>query len=183
MIHPLAGLSADRLRKFFPPLLILTLTIMLIMNWVALPLETEAAPYGIISYELAGNASRAANIIASWDESARLHAAFSLGLDFLFLVVYSTTIGLACVWAAGVLRTRRWQLAAMGVPLAWGSWLAAGLDALENVGLTIILFEGSAIFWAPIARWVAIAKFAIVFAGLTFAFLGLVVYLMTKTRN
>lgn len=183
MSHPLAGLTAGRLRSLFFPMLLLTLGMMFVLNWLAVPLETEAAPYGIISYELAGSASRSAKIIASWDDTARQLAAFSLGLDFLFLVVYSTTIGLACVWAAGVLQSLGWRLAIVGIPLAWGTWLAAALDALENVGLTIILFGGSAQFWAPIARWAALAKFAVIFAGLTYSFLGLVVYLVNRTRN
>ncbi len=183
MSHPLAGLPAGRLRSLFIPMLLLTLAIMFILNWVAAPLETEAAAYGIISYELAGSAPRSAEVIASWDNSARQLAAFSLGLDFLFLLVYSTTIALACVWAAGVLQSLGWRLAVVGIPLAWGSWLAAALDALENVGLTIILFGGSAQYWAPIARWAALAKFAIIFAGLTYSFLGLVVYLVNRTRN
>src|SRR5437899_2321809 len=83
-----------------------------------------AAPLGIISFELAGDLATARQMIGSWDEPAREHALLGLGLDFLFLALYSTTIGLACVWAAGVFRTRRWPLAAVGLSLAWGQWLA-----------------------------------------------------------
>ncbi len=181
MSYPLASLSTVGFRRIFIPMLLLTFGMMLVMNFVAVPLETDAAPYGIISYELAGSASRSAKIVASWDDTARLRASFSLGLDYLFLVIYSTTIGLACVWAASILRSNGWRMAVIGSPLAWGLWLAAALDALENAGLTIILFGGDALCWAPIARWAALAKFAIILVGITYAFLGLIVSLANRT--
>jgi hypothetical protein len=57
-------------------------------------------------------------MVASWDQSAQLHAAFSLGLDYLYLPLYAVTIALACVWAAaGGLRP--WRMAArLGFVLA-----------------------------------------------------------------
>ena len=174
MKHPFSNIPPGKMRYAFIPLLAATLVLMFVMNLAALPLETEAAPYGIISFELAGSAAKSYQIIASWDESARLHAAFNIGLDYLFLALYSTTVGLACVWAGGVLKSRAVWLAAFGVPLAWGQWLAATLDAIENTGLTLILFGGEAQFWAPVVRSAAIIKFAIIFVGLSYAFLGLV---------
>lgn len=174
MKHPFSEIPVGKLRYIFIPLLATTLLMMFIMNMIALPLETSAAPYGIISYELAGSAAKSHEIVTSWDEAAQLRAAFSIGLDYLFLAVYSTTIGLACVWAGGILLSRSTWLAAMGIPLAWGQWLAALLDAIENVGLIQILFGSSAHIWAPAARLCAVAKFAIIITGLTYAFLGLV---------
>jgi hypothetical protein len=183
MMYPFLKISAKNMPRIFFPLLVLTLILMVVMNWIAISLETNAAPYGIISFELAGNAANSLYIIDSWDESALLHAAFSLGLDYLFLVVYSTTIALACIWAARILEFNTWWMAVVGTPLAWGLWLAALLDGVENTGLILILFGSNAQFWAPIARWCAVIKFGIIFAGLTYAFLGLVVYLSGKVRG
>lgn len=181
--HPCSSLpSRSRSRVFFP-LLALTILMMVVMNQIALPLETDAAPYGIISFELAGDAAASRNIIASWDETARIHAAFSLGLDYLFLVVYSTTIGLACIWTVDVLESNSWRLAGIGITLAWGLWFAALLDGIENTGLIWILFGGSAQYWAFAARWCALVKFGLIFAGLTYAFLGLAVYFSSKARS
>jgi len=50
-------------------------------------------------FEFAGSLESAVKIIRSWDEAVRILAAFSIGLDFLFLILYSTTIGLACLWS------------------------------------------------------------------------------------
>ncbi len=45
------------------------------------------------------NLPAAARILSSWDVGARLHAAFSLGLDYLFMLVYSCTLALSSLWA------------------------------------------------------------------------------------
>jgi hypothetical protein len=77
-------------------------------------------------------------MIEAWNETERIDAAFSLGLDFLYLCLYSTTIAFACLWAAGVFRARRGKLAAAGAWLAWWQWLAALLDAAENTALLCV---------------------------------------------
>lgn len=180
MRHPFQTIPASDERGVFIGLTLATIVLMIVMNAVGAPLKNETAPSGIISYELAGSMQKAQAIIASWDEVARLHAAFSLGLDFLFLVVYSSAIGLGCLLAGKALSRRKWPLVALSVPLAWGLWLAAFADAVENTALTLILF-GNPLGWlAPLARWSAIIKFALIFAGLVYAFLGLVVSLVVK---
>ena len=103
---------------------IVTVLSKLVTVSIVAPLITAAAPYGIISYELAGGVIEAEAILASWDAVGRAHAAFSLGFDFLFMLAYSTTIALACLWAADVLAARSWPLVSFGVPLTWGAWLA-----------------------------------------------------------
>jgi hypothetical protein len=180
MRHPFQTIPASVERKVFIGLTLATIVLMIVMNAVGAPLKNETAPSGIISYELAGSMQKAQAIIASWDEVARLHAAFSLGLDFLFLVVYSSAIGLGCLLAGKALSRRKWPLVALSVPLAWGLWLAAFADAVENTALTLILF-GNPLGWlAPLARWSAIIKFALIFAGLVYAFFGWVVSLVVK---
>src|SRR2546422_3910151 len=177
MSHPFEALPAGRRARVFLPLLAATLVVWAAAAVIDRPLETPAAPLGIISFELAGDLATARQMIASWDEPAREHALLGLGLDFLFLALYSTTIGLACVWAAGVLRTRRWPLAAVGLPLAWGQWLAAALDAMENVALIILLLRATTDPWPRIAWWCAAPKFGLVVAGLLYAAYGAAAWL------
>lgn len=180
MRHPFQAIPTSHERRVFIGLTVMTLVLMVLMNAVGAPLKNEAAPSGIISYELAGSMQNAQAIIASWDEPARLHASFSLGLDFLFLVVYSSAIGMGCLLAGKSLSRRNWPLVALGVPLAWGLWLAAFADAVENIALTLILFGNPAEWLAPLAWWSAIIKFALIFVGLVYALLGLVVSLVVK---
>ena len=180
MRHPFLAIPAGIQRSVFIVVTSATLVLMFLMNAIGAPLINESAPSGIISFELAGSMQRAQEIIASWDEPARLHAAFSLGLDFLFLVVYSSAIGMGCLLAGKALSRRNWPLVAFSVPLAWGLWLAAFADAVENTALILILFGNPAEFLAPLARWTAMFKFALIFAGLIYALMGLVVSLVVK---
>ena len=106
MKHPLMSAPFRNNRSTFWALFLFTLAVMFCMNLVGEALITTAAPYGIISFELAGSVEKAQQIIDSWDQDARLYAAFSLGFDYLFMVLYSTTIALACLWGGRVLQAR-----------------------------------------------------------------------------
>lgn len=174
MPHPLESISAARRRQLFYPLLGLTLLIMMVMNWVGLPLNTPAAPNGIVSFELAGTPARASEMLNSWDSGAHARAAFIQGLDFLFPAVYSTTLALGCIMAAGTLSARHLPLARWGSALAWGQWAAAIFDYLENIALVILLFGPSVAPWPQMAAVCAIIKFGLLFAGLVYGFYGLV---------
>jgi len=180
MPHPFEALLASKRRAVFVPLLVLTLLLMVAMSQAGKPLINQVAPSGIVSFELAWSASRAQRIVESWSETARLYAAFGLGLDFLYLVAYSTTIGLACVWATSVIRLRDWPLGWVGIPLAWGQWLAALLDAVENVALFTVLLGPIVEPWPRVALWCATFKFALVFAGLIYAVLTCVAQLVAR---
>ena len=79
---------------------ILTVSLLIIISIVDQPLKTEYAPNGIISFELAKNFETAKNIVSSWKGKPELFAAFSLGIDFLFLVAYSIFLYLLIVKVA-----------------------------------------------------------------------------------
>jgi hypothetical protein len=168
--------------RLFVALLVLTLGVAGALRSLDDALRTADAPNGIVSFELAGSAERAGRILASWNEDARVRAAFGLGLDFLFLVLYSTTIAWACLWAAKQLRGAG-PLAALGVPLAWGQWCAALLDAVENVALWALLVGPVTAPWPRLAQVCAIPKFALVFAGLLYAAIGAGAVLVGRLRR
>lgn len=160
----------------FLPMLVLTLVVSLLMRG---PLQTSAAPAGIVSFELAGSETQARAILAAWDAQARSFAEYSLRLDFLFLVGYSTTLGLACLWADSVIRARGLPLQ-FGLPLAWAMWLAALFDALENIALLVVLHGQPQSPWPQIAHWSAIQKFTLILIGLVYVLFGALVWLATR---
>ncbi|NOX64072.1 MAG: hypothetical protein GXP42_19370 [Chloroflexi bacterium] len=175
MTHPFTFLTPTQRARWFWPLLALTLALTVALQWVDRPLQTEAAPQGIVSFEMARTTERAAAIIESWNDNARIHAGFSLGLDYLYMPLYALTIGLAVVWAGEMLRKRHWRAAGLGPWLAWGLLLAALLDAVENVALWRLLVGPVSEPWPGLAYWCANIKFALVGFGLGFALLGLFV--------
>lgn len=100
--HPLAWIPSRARRGVFLSLLAVTLLMMLVFGITGAPLTTEAAPQGIVSFELASTTAQAQHIVSSWDGAARLRASFGLGLDYLFMPLYATTIGLACLRAGEI---------------------------------------------------------------------------------
>jgi hypothetical protein len=95
--HPLDSLSPPAQRQGFILLLALVILLMLTMGMTGAPLNTPAAPYGIISFELARTVPQAQAMLDSWDAQARLAAAFNLGLDYLFMPVYAGALTLGCL--------------------------------------------------------------------------------------
>lgn len=159
-------------KRFVVALAGLAIVLLLALQVIDVPLRTAAAPSGIVSFELAGDAATARAMVASWDETARIHAGISLGIDYLFMLAYAGAISLCCALVARGLAPG-W-LASVGMALAWGQWLAAALDALENIALIRVLLGAGGDFWPLLARWCAIPKFALVFSGLLFIAVGFV---------
>ncbi len=180
--HPFQWLSDASQHRALLPLIVLTLILSGVMTWLDTPLRTAEAPFGIGSFELAKTLARSQRVIASWDPPARIYAGLSLGIDYLYLVLYSASISLACVRLARALPRQGSYLAATGVALAWAQPVAAGLDAVENYGLIRILLGSQKVVWPLLAWACAIPKFALVAAGLLYVLLGGIYALLVRSR-
>jgi hypothetical protein len=159
-------------------LLLLALSLILLsvaLLRVGAALFSEAAPQGMLSYEFAGDAVSAALILESWSSVAREQAMLSLGLDYLYLIVYPAFFSLACARVATRMRGRLPGVARLGVWLSWAVLAAGPLDALENYALIRLLTTGASDAWAGVAWWCAAPKFALVAAGLAFSLCGVFV--------
>lgn len=168
MTHPFVWLAPAWQTRFFFGLVGFTLLVMLAINLMSTPLQNEQVPYGIVSYEFSGTAGQAQTYIASWDETTRLYAALGLGFDYLFLLLYASSLSLGCVRAAA-----RFASPTLGYSLAWGQLAAGVFDAVENAGLIALLFGSTSDSWAAVAWWCAIFKFVLVAMGLIFILAGL----------
>jgi hypothetical protein len=180
MTHPFAWLSPSAQRRAFAILAPLTVAVMLALDAIGRPLATEAAPLGIVSFEFAGDLESAARMLASWGEAGRVRAGLSLGLDFLFLVLYASAIGLGCKGVARRLAPPGTLAHRTGTGLAWGQVAAAALDAVENVALIRLLLGSRDALWPSLAWGCAAVKFALVIAGLAYVLLGLPLALLRK---
>lgn len=173
--HPLFRITSQTRPAVFAALLFATLFIMVILNISGRPLRTDEAPAAIVSYELAGNEAAATAILNSWDDEAKIYAGFNLGLDYLWMIFYSTTIALGLVWTADAFNLKGSLSTAFNL-LAWGQWLAALLDSLENTALLIMLFNQPADPWPVVAYWSAVIKFALVILGILVVLGGAILY-------
>ena len=159
MSHPFLSLTSSQHKRLFWLFLALTIIATFVLQIVDGALQTAAAPQGIVSYELAGSAAEAGRILASWDANAQLHAAFSLGFDYLYMLAYTVTLALAALWLADV--RQDWMRSA-GIAIAWSMGVAGLADALENYFLWQMLVSGATETAAVIAHWAALVKFALI---------------------
>lgn len=140
-------------------------------------LRNPVSPHGIISFELAMTPERSHAILASWNEQARLTAAFALGLDYLFLLIYSTCLYYACRWWSQAWPQRH-GLRRFGAGLAWTAYLCAFFDAVENYALWQVLQGETSSVWPALAGGSATIKFAVLVLLLAYLFALLPVRLL-----
>jgi len=163
---------SDRAVPLFWTLVILTLVVILGMQLSGAPLKTEAAPGGIVSFELVGTFEGSQQIINSWQGSTMLYAGINMGLDFLFITLYSITIA----WGCGLISARlpaSWSFfKSAGTWLGYGVLLAALLDIIENISLIKILQGSQSHLLPQLANWCATPKFILVFLALLYLLIG-----------
>lgn len=172
MQYPLARLSVAARGRLLTIFLVGTLALWAISWLTGASLTTDAAPAGIISFELAGTVEHAEAIMQSWEMREHVLAAFGLGLDYLFLIAYSTFFGLACLAAGDAARAGGSKMSILAIPLAWGQWVAGGLDAVENVALISLLTGSNWPSWPPLAWFCSSFKFALIGAALIYIVWG-----------
>ena len=173
MRHPFERVPAGARGRILTPLL--AATALIFVTWVltVAPMSNEQAPLSVSSFGMAGSLARAREMMASWDERARLSGAFGIGFDFLQLLVYPTTFALACAWAAQMFRARgRAALAAAGVLLAWGQCLAALCGTVQNAVMMSLLLGSGSEAWVDVSYWATLVKLILLAAGPAYAALG-----------
>ncbi len=170
--HPFEWLPTFVQKRAFILLAAAAILLMIALQILGAPLKTDAAPGGIISYELAGDLTTAQNILVSWGIGGQVYAGLQLGLDYSFIVAYTSAIALGCALVARALADRHSSFAIWGMWLAWAQFIAGLLDCIENYALIQLLVGSQDALLPVIARWCAIPKFALVAAGLVYVLVG-----------
>jgi len=164
--------SRPRYRRVMWLALALSVACIIALQIINAPLHTPAAPRGIVSFELTWNSATAQRMLDSWDQRARLHAALSIGLDYLFMYAYG-----ALAWSLMRLRAmaldhvQRHRLAHTFRSLSFAAWAAILCDAVENIAMWRMLF-------GPVAPWPLLAS---ILATIKFVLLGLLLSLWVAT--
>ena len=181
--HPFTWMDIRVQKVAFWLLLVFASALMIVQQALGSPLITQAAPSGIVSFELAGSLSNAQELLESWGPTGRVYASLSLGTDYLFLVAYSIAISLGCVLASRRFLQQSGYLSAVGVILAWAIFGAALFDSVENYALIQVLLGAEQSLWPVLARICAIPKFLIVGLGLLYILLGAMTWLAAKAMS
>jgi len=116
--------------------LVLALVTLAALTAINAHLRNEVAPQGIVSFELCAYSGSCGAMRESWGAEARSWAGLSLGLDYLFMLLYAATVFLALRLVADRVpaRLRRPTRA-----IAWAALGAAAADAVENYSLAQLL--------------------------------------------
>ena len=145
---------------------------MLVFQSLDSPLKTDAAPFGILSFQLAGSSVNTIKILDSWDVHATNYAIFGLGFDYLFMFLYVIAVGLGCAIVSEKFGSEKKFLSSLGVLLSWGLIVAGLADALENYGLTVIMLTDRLGIWPEIVFIAAVVKFFFLIAGMLYMIVG-----------
>ncbi|MBI5353918.1 MAG: hypothetical protein HZB50_14850 [Chloroflexi bacterium] len=169
MNHPLEIIPQNLRKPMFFVFLALTVLIFGIFRPLDRPLRTDAAPIGIVSFELAGNPNTSQAIIDSWDAHAWLYASFGLGFDYLFMPVYALALSLGLLLA---MNGKTGWYASASAWLGWGALAAPLFDAVENFALWKELTVGVFSPYPQLAAFCASVKFTLLIVGLVTALAG-----------
>ena len=187
MQHPLEFVPTEYRRPFFFTFLFLTLVLFAIFRVLDKPLRTDAAPNGIVSFELAGDSQTARSITDSWKQTGRslgsvagqsnadivnlpyAFAAFGLGIDYLFMPLYALALAFGTLLAA---QKHEGWIQSIGALAGYGAFVAALFDAVENFALWRVLLGAIESAYPAIAAFCATVKFALLLFGLVYGLVG-----------
>jgi hypothetical protein len=168
--------------QFFILLTLLLIFFIVVMRYLDSFLITEESQNGIVSFELAKETSKSGSIINAWNETARIAAGISLGLDFLFLLVYSLFIAVLI----GKLNDSLWKdqsFYIVGKFLIGAIFIAAFFDSIENVALIKIMLGDSREIWPLFAYYFASLKFLIILSCIVYISISSIVLLIKKIKK
>lgn len=167
MQHPLEQLSSTCFRRVFWCALAATAALSALLGSIGARYAEKKGPdgasYDVVAFELMRTPDQAKVILATWGPDGIAAAKTQTKLDFLFLLCYSTLVagGIVALYTGA---PRGWVVT--GRALAWGQWVAALADALENTALLQVLYGASNTPWPQTAFACALLKFAVLGLGL-----------------
>jgi len=172
MAHPFQWIQPEYRTKVLWVSGLFTVLMFMVMNITGASLVTSEAPQGIISFELAHTLQQALAIMDGWGPTQKMAAAYNLGIDYLFMLVYAFFLSFFCFTRAEALSPLKPLWAKLGWLLGWLLLLAGLLDAMENYMLYRLLFSPPQDYFAQWAFWFASFKFAFVLAGIAYLLIG-----------
>lgn len=157
------------LKRLFWIMLVFTLATLAALGRIDEGLRNQTSPLGIVSFELCAYGDACDAVLQAWGPLARQMAVLSLGLDYLFMVLYPATIfiGLLLVSARVPARLRGFT-----VGTGWWAWVAGIADAVENYFLTQMVLTQSVQALAWPATLAATLKFVVLVHSLLWLLLA-----------
>jgi hypothetical protein len=137
------------------------------VSWVMQRLVRGVQP-GILAFEFATTPGRATAILEQWGIGGEARMLAQIGLDNWWLALYSTTLAILCVMISVRVRLHAPRFSAFGISLAWGAWVAAFFDRIENFALARSIEGGPTTLLTIAATVCAAVKFLLIAACLLY---------------
>jgi len=179
---PFTKLTKSSEKKWTIILLLLLVVIIGLMRYFDAFLINSVCKRGIVSFEFAKDLENSKSILNSWNAAAIKAAYSSLILDFLFLIVYASFIGLLIHKIIKRAKENSF-ISKLGILLIWGIFLAALFDVIENIALLNLLSGYLNQIWSSAAYSFAILKFALIFACIIYILWGTLLILTKKLQH
>ncbi|WP_457610001.1 hypothetical protein [Lutibacter sp.] len=176
---PFYNLSEKVEKKLTIILLVFITVLIFIMHYLDIQIQNGDNTKGIISFELAKDLSKSISILNSWNILSKISAGISLGVDFLFLIIYSLFISLII----HKLNEKLWKNKKMynlGIILIWCMFLAAFFDIIENIALIKLLLGNLKQLWSSLSYYFAISKFSLLAFGISYIIVNLLFIIFKK---
>jgi hypothetical protein len=135
-------------------------------------INNSSAPHGIVSFEFVWTSEQANMIMRSWSGEDKIMVGLSIGLDYLFMPLYATSIASLLLY----LNENNMILASL-------QYSAAMFDAVETGALAVILTapqEKYPEFIPKLASTCATMKFSILFLALAYGSWKSVLYIQKR---
>ncbi len=162
---------------------IIALLIFILVNQLVFaPLSSLVSTYNVLDFELAWTPEKIFIIFASWGALGMEAQALGVYWDFLYIIGYGFFI-FGCILL--VSRILNGRLQKLGLFMCMTPLIAGIFDLIENINLLIMLqnptsFGSIVPFLASIS---AVIKFALLFVGIGFFFIALILLVISIIRN
>lgn len=164
------------LKRLFWITLLLMLATLAALGLIDTGLKTPDTPNGIVSFELCAYGDRCATVLQAWGPRSRDLALLSLGIDYLFMLLYPGVICLGLLLALGYVPDRMKPTTRLFSKLIWVAFVT---DAIENFALIQMALAHTSNEWA----WPASAAATIKFAAFVSALLWLIFVFFAYSRR
>lgn len=152
------------------------------MRYFDTPLKNEVSTAGIVSFELAKDLQQTKEILNSWDTYSKTSAGMSIGLDFLFLIVYAVFISLL-IHRLNEYLWENSKLYKIGIVMIWAVFIAAVFDIIENIALIQLLLGDFQQKWSSTAYYFAVFKFGLLAMSIFFIVINLILLPFRNLRK
>lgn len=180
MRHPLSNVETRLLGAVTLRLCALMVFATALMMLLDVPLQGDASPRGIVSFELAGTPHQALRILLEWRSRDALgYGRLSLIADFVYLLIYALFFSSLALWVGARLSEKKWSVRA-----AWAATTAALVDIFEN---GVLLYELNRLTspspYPQVAAALAIVKFALIAASAAYGLIGSALVFARRQRR